>query len=48
MFIYLENKVGALCSVILTNYRLGDQVKKTGMGRTCSTYGGRVKVHTGV
>ena len=29
-----------LCSVLLTKYHAGDQVKKTEMGRTCSTYGG--------
>jgi hypothetical protein len=30
----------ALCSVLLTKYHSGDQVKKTEMGRTCGTYGG--------
>ena len=30
----------ALCFVLLTRYYTGDQVKKTEMGRTCSTYGG--------
>jgi len=25
----------------------GDQIEKNEMGRTCSTYGGRGKVHTG-
>jgi hypothetical protein len=30
-----------LCSVLLTKYHLGDQVKKTEMGRTCGTYGER-------
>jgi hypothetical protein len=30
---------GALCSVFLTKYHSGDQVKKTEMGRTCGTYG---------
>jgi hypothetical protein len=29
----------ALCSVLLTKYHSGDQVKKTEMGRTCGTYG---------
>jgi hypothetical protein len=29
----------ALCSVPLTRYNSGDQVKKTEMGRTCGTYG---------
>ena len=31
---------GALRSVLLTRYHSGDQVKKTEMGKTCSTYGG--------
>jgi hypothetical protein len=26
----------------------GDQVKKTEIGRTCGTYGGREEVHTGL
>jgi hypothetical protein len=30
----------ALCSVLLTKYHSGDQVKKTEMGRTYGTYGG--------
>jgi hypothetical protein len=30
----------ALCSVLLTKYHSGDQVKKTDVGRTCSMYGG--------
>jgi hypothetical protein len=30
----------ALCSVLLTKYHSGDQVKKTEMGRTCGMYGG--------
>jgi hypothetical protein len=30
---------GALCSVLLIRYHLGDKVKKTEMGRTCSTCG---------
>jgi hypothetical protein len=29
----------SLCSVLLTEYHSGDQVKKTEMGRTCSTDG---------
>jgi hypothetical protein len=29
----------ALCSVLLTKYHSGDQVKKTEMGKTCGTYG---------
>jgi hypothetical protein len=33
-------KQGALCSVLLTRYLSGDQVKKTEMRRTCGTYGG--------
>jgi hypothetical protein len=46
------HKQGALCSVLLTKYNSGDQIKKTEMGRTCGTYGGeerwgklRVGVH---
>jgi hypothetical protein len=38
----LHNK-GALYSVLLTRYNLGDQVKKTDMGKTCSVYGGEVR-----
>ena len=34
------HKKDFLCSVFLTRYYSGDQVKKTEMGRTCSTYGG--------
>ena len=30
---------GALCSVLLTGYHSGDQVKKTEMGRSCITNG---------
>jgi hypothetical protein len=30
-----------LCSVLLTKYHSGDQVKTTEMGRTCGTYGER-------
>jgi hypothetical protein len=29
---------GASCSVILTKYCSGDQIKKTELGRACSTY----------
>jgi hypothetical protein len=29
-----------VCSVLLTKYHSGDQVKKTEMSRTCGTYGG--------
>jgi hypothetical protein len=36
----LHNKELYLCSVLLTKYHSGDQVKKTEMGRTCGTYGG--------
>ena len=32
---------GALCSVLLIKYHLGDQTKNTDMGRSCSTYGAR-------
>jgi hypothetical protein len=35
----MTTKQGALCSVLLTKYRLGDRVKKPEMGRTCSMYG---------
>jgi hypothetical protein len=31
----------ALCSVLLTKYHSGGQVKKTEMGWTCGTYGER-------
>ena len=31
---------GALCSVLLTKCRSGDQIKMTEMDRACSTYGG--------
>ena len=34
-----------LCSVLLTRYHSGDQVKKTEMGRTCSTYGQRTDAY---
>ena len=36
---------GALCSVLLTKYHSGDQIKNNRMGKACSTYGG--EVHTG-
>jgi hypothetical protein len=36
----LHNKELYLCSVLLTKYHSGDQVKKTEMGRTCGTYEG--------
>jgi hypothetical protein len=29
---------GALCSVFVTKYHSGDQIRKTEMGRPCSTY----------
>jgi hypothetical protein len=29
---------GALYSVVFTKYHSGDQIKKTELGRTCSTY----------
>jgi hypothetical protein len=29
---------GALCSVLITKYYFGDQIKKNEMGRLCSTY----------
>jgi hypothetical protein len=32
---------GALCSILITKYHSGDQVKKTDMGRTCGTFGER-------
>jgi hypothetical protein len=32
----------ALCSVLLTKYYAGDQVKKNWMGRVCGTYGREV------
>jgi hypothetical protein len=34
----LHNK--ELYALLLTKYHLGDEVKKTEMGRTCGTYGG--------
>ena len=30
-----------MCSVLLTKYHSDDQIKKTEMARTCSTYGER-------
>jgi hypothetical protein len=33
---------GSLCSVLLTKYHSGDQIKKTKMGMACSTYGERI------
>jgi hypothetical protein len=33
---------GGLWSVLLTKYNLGDQIKKTEMGWTYSTYGERI------
>jgi hypothetical protein len=38
--------VYSVCSVLLTKYNSGDQVKKTEMGRTCRTYEG--EMHTGL
>jgi hypothetical protein len=35
-----DEVTGALCSVLLTKYHSGDQVKKTEMGRTCGMYVG--------
>ena len=40
--------IRSLSSVLLTKYNSGDQIKKTEMGRRCSTYGGRGEVHTGL
>jgi hypothetical protein len=37
---FTKGEEGAACSVLLTRYHSGDQVKKTEMSRTCSTYGG--------
>jgi hypothetical protein len=31
----------ALCSVLITKYHSGDQIKKMEMGRSCSTYRGK-------
>jgi hypothetical protein len=36
----LHNKELYVCSVFVTKYRSGDEVKKTEMGRTCGTFGG--------
>jgi hypothetical protein len=36
----LWNRQAASCCVLLTKYHLGDKVKKTEMGRSCSMYGG--------
>jgi hypothetical protein len=33
-----------LCSVLLTKYHSGDQIKKTEMGVACSTYRGEVNI----
>ena len=38
---------GALWSVLLTQYCAGDQIENIEMEGACSTYGGRVEVHTG-
>jgi hypothetical protein len=38
VFVLLARGI-ALCSVLLTKYNSGDQVKKTEMGRACGTYG---------
>ena len=35
----VTGKWRTLCSVLLTKYYLNDQIKKTEMGRACSTYG---------
>jgi hypothetical protein len=37
-----------LCSVLLTKYHWGDEVKKTEMGRACGTYGGEDRCIQGV
>jgi hypothetical protein len=34
-------------SLLLTKFYLGNQIKKNGMGRTCSVYGGRGGVRRG-
>jgi hypothetical protein len=36
---HMCSNLRALCSVLLTKYHSGDQVKKAEMGRTCGTYG---------
>jgi len=40
LVIVIVVKRGALCSVILTKYHSGDQIKKTKVDGVCSTYGG--------
>ena len=40
-------KQGALRFVLLTQYCSRDQIEKDDTGWACSTYGGRVEVHTG-
>jgi hypothetical protein len=39
------SKLGALCSVLLTKYCSGDQIKKNESGRSCSTDGARRGAH---
>jgi hypothetical protein len=43
----MHSKQGALCLVVLTKYNSGDQMKKTEMGRACSTYGERRGIYRG-
>jgi hypothetical protein len=39
----LSNIEVPLCLLLLIKYYLGDQIKKTEMGRACSMYGGEEK-----
>jgi hypothetical protein len=36
----MTTKQGALQSAVLTEYYLGDKIRKNGMGWTCGRYGG--------